>query len=92
MEITKQNENYNITDTTSNGWSVSGSATKEESGSVSINFTANTDLGSVGYMNYYKPVDTDVISANYTVSEANRDEFCTYADTVIDTVLTKFAE
>ena len=43
MEITKQNQTFNINDTTSEGWTVSGSATQEVNGSTSINFSVSID-------------------------------------------------
>ena len=38
MEITKQNQTFNIKDTTSNGWTISGTATQEVNGYTSISF------------------------------------------------------
>ena len=38
MEITKQNQTFNIKDATSNGWTISGTATQEVNGYTSISF------------------------------------------------------
>lgn len=95
IEIEKQNEVYRISDTAENSWVVTGTAENHSDGSCNINFSVNKPGGlleDIGSCSYYKPVEQGMVSVNYNVSEANRDEFVTYVDTVIDTVLAKFAE
>lgn len=94
MEITKQNETYSLSDVTVEGWTMTGSANKSVEGEISLNFnvTKTGELAEmVGDYNYMKPASNDKININCNVSEADRDSFMTYADTVIDTVLAKFA-
>ena len=43
MEITKQNQTFNIKDVTSNGWTISGTATQEVNGYTSISFNISKD-------------------------------------------------
>ena len=54
MEITKQNETFNINDTTSEGWTITGSATQDVEGYTTISFNINKDgelNNQVGYYN-----------------------------------------
>lgn len=96
IEINKQNENYEISESeASNGWSMTGNATKSVDGTISINFSV-TKPGeldqSIGDLSYFKYVESPKVNVNYNVSEENRDNFVTYVDTVLDTVLAKFQE
>ena len=95
IEIVKQNETYRISETTENNWNMSGTAEKNADGTFNINLSVEKTgelMENVGSCSYYKPADQDMVSVNYNVSEANRDDFVTYVDTVIDTVLAKFNE
>lgn len=98
VEITKQNETYQISETTEDGWSMQGNASKDTNGSLSMSFQVNKseDLGgsdsNIGNCNYTKFSGSDRISLNYDVDESNRDKFATYIDTVIDSVLAHFSE
>lgn len=96
IEITKQNETYQISDTADNGWVMSGTASKDTNGSLNIYFQVNKQESEenvlIGNCNYSKYVDSDRVNLNYDVEEANRDEFAAYVDTVIDTVLAHFSE
>ena len=72
---------------------MSGSASKEESGSYSINFSVTKpgELSEyIGDCSYYKPSEDGQVSISYTVSEQNRDALVAYSDTVLDAVLAKF--
>lgn len=94
ISITKQNETYNISETAENGWVMKGTASYNTDGTCNVSFTVNKSGGlteDIGNCSYYKPID-GMVSVNYNVAEANRDEFVTYVDTVIDTVLAKFEE
>lgn len=58
MEITKQNQTFNINDTTSEGWTITGSATQDVDGYITISFNTNKDgelNNQVGYYNYSIP-------------------------------------
>lgn len=83
MEITKQNQTFNLKDTTSNGWTVSGSATQEVNGSTSINFSVSKDgelNNQVGYYNYNVPTD-GMININITALPENLDAVIDYTQT-----------
>ena len=83
MEITKQNQTFNINDTTSNGWTVSGSATQEVNGSTSINFSVSKDgelNNQVGYYNYSIPKN-GMTNVNITSNPESLDAFIDYAQT-----------
>lgn len=81
MEITKQNQTFNLKDTTSDGWTVSGSATQEVDGNTSINFSVSKDgelNNQVGYYNYNVPTDGMV---NITAIPENLDAVIDYTQT-----------
>lgn len=83
MEITKQNQTFNISDTTSDGWTVSGSATQEANGSTSINFSVSKDgelNNQVGYYNYNIPTD-GMVNINITALPDNLDAVIDYTQT-----------
>ena len=83
MEITKQNQTFNIKDTTSDGWTVSGSATQEVNGSTSINFSVSKDgelNNQVGYYNYSIPKN-GMANVNITSNPESLDAFIDYAQT-----------
>lgn len=95
IEITKQNETFQLKESTDNGWAMSGSASKEVSGSYSINFSVTKpgELSEyIGDCSYHKPSEDGQVSISYTVSEQNRDALVAYSDTVLDAVLAKFQE
>lgn len=91
MEIVKTNESYNITDKTDAGWALSGNVHNEVSGNINMNADVRNELGEhIGSMHYNRPTDGKVhMSVN--VDENMRDEFTSYVDTVIDSVLAHFA-
>ena len=83
MEITKQNQTFNINDTTSEGWTVSGSATQEVNGSTSINFSVSKDgelNNQVGYYNYSIPKN-GMANVNIKSNTESLDAFIDYAQT-----------
>ena len=83
MEITKQNQTFNINDTTSDGWTVSGIATQEVNGSTSIKFSVSKDVelkNQVGYYNYSIPKN-GMVNVNITSNPENLDAFINYAQT-----------
>ena len=83
MEITKQNQTFNLKDTTSDGWTVSGSATQEVDGNTSINFSVSKDgelNNQVGYYNYNVPTD-GMVSVNITALPENLDAVIDYTQT-----------
>ena len=83
MEITKQNQTFNLSDTTSNGWTVSGSATQVVNGSTSINFSVSKDgelNNQVGYYNYSIPKN-GMANVNITSNPESLDAFIDYAQT-----------
>lgn len=85
MEITKQNQTFNLKDTTSDGWTVSGSATQEVDGNTSINFSVSKDgelNNQVGYYNYNVPTD-GMVNINITAIPENLDAVIDYTQTAI---------
>ena len=83
MEITKQNQTFNLKDTTSDGWTVSGSATQEVDGNTSINFSVSKDgelNNQVGYYNYNVPTD-GMVNINITAFPENLDAMIDYTQT-----------
>ena len=83
MEITKQNQTFNIKDITSNGWTISGTATQEVDGYTSISFNISKDgelNNQVGYYNYNVPTD-GMVSVNITALPENLDAVIDYTQT-----------
>lgn len=83
MEITKQNQTFNLKDTTSDGWTVSGSVTQEVDGSTSINFSISKDgelNNQVGYYNYNVPTN-GMVSVSITALPENLDVVIDYTQT-----------
>lgn len=92
MEIVKQNCTFSISDTTPDGWRMSGSYSIETSGNLSINYSVQDELGeNIGDCNYYKPSEGR-ISVNYNVSEANKTKFTAYIDTIVEQVTNHIGE
>lgn len=89
MELIKNSEYYSFNDVANNGWKASGSVNKESNGNLNINVNISSELEYVGDFYYSKPAEGN-ISMSHNVSEANRDEFVTYTDTIIDFVLEQF--
>lgn len=96
MEIEKQQETYLISDTVAeSGWEMVGSANLQTNGSLNISFTVTKPgelTENVGDCNYFKDGETNMTNISYNVSEATRDAFTQYIDTVVDTVTTHFSE
>jgi hypothetical protein len=89
MELIKNSENFNFNDTTENGWKVTGSVNNEINGNINIHINVSNEMEHVGNFYYNKPAEGN-IHMNHDVSEANRDTFVTYTDSVIDFVLEQF--
>lgn len=83
MEITKQNQTFNINDTTSEGWTITGSATQDVEGYTTISFNIDKDgelNNLVGYYNYSIPKN-GMANINITSSPESLDAFIDYAQT-----------
>ena len=83
MEITKQNQTFNINDTTSEGWTITGSATQDVDGYTTISFNINKDgelNNQIGYYNYSIPKD-GMANVNITSNPESLDAFIDYAQT-----------
>ena len=90
MEITKQNETFNLKDTTEL-YEMSGSASRDAAGSINIHINVNSvDGNRVGDCNYNKYGENGEINFGVNCAEENRDELTAYADTVVDSVLEYF--
>lgn len=90
MEIVKKHEVYNISDTSENGWEMTGSASKNSEGSLDINFSVSKQGESIGNAGYYG--QSSSISVNFSTTESNREDFTTYVNAVIDTLINHFTE
>lgn len=77
MEITKQNQTFNLKYTTSDGWTVS--ATQEVDGNTSINFSVSKDGELNNQVGYYN-VSTDGM-VNITAIPENLDAVIDYTQT-----------
>ena len=83
MEITKQNQTFKINDTTSEGWTITGSATQDVQGYTTISFNINKDgelKNQVGYYNY-SITKNGMVNVNITSNQENLDAFINYAQT-----------
>ena len=83
MEITKQNQTFKINDTTSEGWTITGSATQDVEGYTTISFNINKDgelNNQVGYYNYSIPTDV-MVNINITALPENLDAMIDYTQT-----------
>ena len=83
MEITKQNQTFNVKDTTSEGWTITGSATQDVQGYTTISFNINKDgelKNQVGYYNYSIPTD-GMVNINITALPENLDAMIDYTQT-----------
>lgn len=90
MEIIRQNETFNLKDTTE-VYEMNGSASRETSGAINININVNRLGGDrVGDCYYSKFSDADNVHFSVNCVEENREELSVYADTVIDSVLEYF--
>lgn len=88
MEITKQNQTFNIKDTTSNGWTISGTVTQEVNGYTSISFSINKDgelSNQVGYYNYSIPKE-GMANVSMSAMPENIDTVLDYAQTATQSV------
>lgn len=82
MEITKQNETFNLTDTTDDGWVVNGTATSNTDKSLSINFSVNKDTDNLGYYNINIPTN-GMINVNFSALPTYYDAFIDYTQTAL---------
>lgn len=90
MKITKQNETFSLVDTT-DVFEMRGSASQDVNGSLYINFSVNKVGGEyLGDCNYNKYADAPNVNLGVNCPEEAREEFTTYADSVIDFVLEHF--
>ena len=88
MEITKQNQTFSISDTTSEGWIITGSATQDVDGYTTISLNINKDGESnnqVGYYNYSIPKD-GMANVNITSNPESVDTYIDYAQTATQTI------
>lgn len=90
MEITRQNETFTLKETTE-AYEMNGTASRETSGVLNINFNvARVDGNRVGDCYYNKYSDNDNVHISMNCPEVNRTELAAYADAVIASVLEYF--
>ena len=76
MEITKQNEIYQINDSTEK-YSISGSLNINSDNSYSFNISM-TDVNNSKTMSYYKTVTSDRIDVNYNAPKDSEEDLLNY--------------
>jgi predicted class III extradiol MEMO1 family dioxygenase len=87
MEIVKQNESFTLKDS-NEVYELNGSINRSISGSLNIHFSVNqVEGGRVGDCSYNKYSESGDVNFSVNCVEGKRDEFTSYADTVIDSVL-----
>ena len=90
MEIVKQNEVFNLSDTTE-VFEMQGNANYDVSGSLQVHFTVNKIGGEyIGDAHYNKYSESPTVNFGINCSEENRKELTSYVYTLIDTVLKHF--
>jgi hypothetical protein len=90
MEITKLNEIFSITDST-DVFEMVGSISSETSGTLNIHFSVNRISGEhLGDCSYNKYVIEGALNLTLNCLEENREEFSTYANSIITNVLNHF--
>lgn len=88
MEITKQNEHYQITDSTES-YNITGSLDVNLDGTYSFNINMVSTKDSSN-MNYYKIVNANRININYDVSNsAIEEDLLNYVKDNMQTILDK---
>ena len=76
MEITKQNEIYQINDSTEK-YNISGSLNINSDNSYSFNISM-TDVNNSNTMSYYKTVTSDHIDVNYNAPKDSEEDLLNY--------------
>lgn len=90
MEITKQNENFTLTETTE-VYEIRGSISRDGAGSLNIHFNiSKLDGDHVGDAHYNSYAENDRVNFGVTCAEEIREEITACADTVIDSVINHF--
>lgn len=90
MELIKLNENFQLKDKSQNGWLAIGTVGYSVAGDVYISASVDNELEiPIGRLTYHKPVQGDIL-LEYDISEDLRDEFITYIDTLINSILKYF--
>lgn len=82
MEITKQNETFNLTDTTEDGWVITGTATSDIDSTLSVNFYVNKDDDSLGYYNIHIPA-VGMVNVSFSTMPTYYTAFTNYAQTAL---------
>jgi hypothetical protein len=90
MEIVKQNESFILKDSTEL-YEMSGSASRDVSGSLNVHINVNSVNGErIGDCHYNKYGEGSEVNFGVNCSETNRDALTEYADVVVDSVLEFF--
>ena len=92
IEITKQNENFTLTETT-DLYEIKGNVSRDAAGSLNLYFNINTLEGNyIGDCHYSVYAENNTVNFGVNCSEVNREQVTTYADAVIDSVLAHFKQ
>ena len=87
MEITKQNEIYQINDSTEK-YNISGSLNINSDNSYSFNISM-TDANNFKTMSYYKTVTSDHIDVNYNAPKDSEEDLLNYVKDNMQTISDK---
>lgn len=85
MDINKNNESYQVTDTTSDGWNVTGKVVTYVSGRTECNLNINSDTDSIGWYNITIPTEGKS-NISLTVNPDYMDSVIDYTQTAWTTV------
>lgn len=87
MEITKQNEIYQVNDSTEK-YNISGSLNINLDNSYSFNISM-TDVNGSNTMSYYKTVGIDRIDVNYSAPKNSEEDLLNYVKDNMQTISDK---
>lgn len=90
MEITKQNEQYQINDTTEK-YVVTGSLSVYTDGRYSVNISL-TNQNSSTTASYYKSINDNHINTSYDVDATMEEDLLTYVQDNMQTILDKVSD
>ena len=89
MTITKQNENYTISDLMESGWKMEGNVMFEINGALTLHASISNENNFVADIHYNKPLEGNVHLGINSLDE-NREDILKYSNTLINWVLEQF--
>lgn len=89
MNLTRLNEVYTLTDTSSQGWTSNGQVIKNMDGGLSINFATDNNNEYVGNYMYSYTGDSDDVKINIAYNKNLKESYELYCQNLISQVLSK---